>query len=262
MVEPVVTLHEAVGRKIWIPFPSLLPSTHISGRVHACFSLKYHVQMETWKIPGNAEDKGGQCAQGVCGVDYKEVPQRDSPSSNKMWVFFSSKHQQHQQRHRYHSKLWLICLRWDKNDNKTISSCSAGWKCTSHTSSVSSNTNPWHTWLDPKYSAMEHIRAHKWDPFVLFAGDLSPDLALLRAGAFITARLKVNRQRQGFPWQLHQVQVLPSSQGCPFAESLPLSLAGLEKVQGMKHWPLQEQNCIGYHFSKSRWFAASLWCDW
>ena len=87
---------------------------------------------------------------------------------------------------------------------------------------------------------------------MLFAGELSPDLAILRTGAFIKAHLKVNRQRQGFPWQLHQMQALPRSRGCPFAGFLPLpSAAGMEKVQGMKRWPTQEQTALGIAFQKA-----------
>lgn len=75
------------------------------------------------------------------------------------------------------------------------------------------------------------------------------------------AHLKVNRQRQEFPWQLHWMQALPRIQGCPFAESLRLpSAAGTEKVRGMKQRATQEQTALGIAFQKSRWFAVSLWC--
>lgn len=87
---------------------------------------------------------------------------------------------------------------------------------------------------------------------MFFAGELSPDLVVLRAGAFIIAHLKVNRERQGFPWQLLQMQALPRSWGCPSAGSLPLpTAAGLEKVQGMKHRPMQEQTALGIALQKA-----------
>lgn len=92
---------------------------------------------------------------------------------------------------------------------------------------------------------------------MLFACDVLPDLAIQRdlhmtAGAFIMAQLKVTKQRQRSPWQLHQMEELPRSQGCPFVWSLLLPLVtGMEKVQGMKHQPTQEQTAFGIAFQKA-----------
>lgn len=94
---------------------------------------------------------------------------------------------------------------------------------------------------------------------MLFEGELSPDLAILRAGAFIVAHPEVNRQRLWFPWQLPQMQGLLRSRRCPFTGSLPSpSVAGMEKVQGMKHRSRQEQTAFGIAFHKADGLQSSF----